>query len=62
MNMTFHNNDRNDNYHNTILSQRQNTNLARKRAYRGFTSSISNLFDDERVTCSGMFMFMFMFV
>lgn len=52
--MTFHNNDPNDNYHNTILSQRQNTNLARKRAYRGFTSSISNLFDDERVTCSAV--------
>lgn len=35
-------------------TNQKNSNLARKRAYRGFSSSISNLLNDERVTCSAV--------
>ena len=37
----------------TLGNNQSNSNLARKRAHRGFRSSISSLFDDERVSCSG---------
>jgi len=36
-----------------LRNNQSNSNLARKRAHRGFRSSISSLFDDERVSCSG---------